>query len=132
VVPSFFGEEELYMATVKQTVVPYAHAWADEVTLVPFYAGVFANYSFGSEYYLDIPDYLDENYYTRQTALRYGPLIGGRISARLDTLEPLSHVGGYWELNANDLAIDAYLDNPEFFEVYDVVALGVGLRVGFE
>jgi hypothetical protein len=130
-VPALTGNQRLAMTTFKQIAIPYEFGWGQHLRVVPIYAGAFATYTFGDDYYVFAPEHL-EGVYSRQTALRFGPLVGGRIGADIEPFGPIESVGAYWELNANDLAINAYVKNPEFFNVYDILALGLGVELGFK
>jgi hypothetical protein len=130
-VPAFTGSDRLFMTTLKQLAIPYEFELTADLRVVPVYGGAFATYTFGSDFYVFPPEHL-EGVYSRQTALRFGPLIGGRIRADIEPFGPIETLGAYWELSANDLALNAYFKNSEFFSFYDVLALGLGVQVGFE
>jgi hypothetical protein len=130
-VPAFTGSNRIAMTTLKQIVIPFEFGLGEHVRVAPILAGGFATYTFGSDYYL-FPSKYFKGRYSRQTALRFGPLVGGRILADIAPFGPFQTLGAYWELNANDLAIHAYTNNPEFFSFDDILALGLGVRVGFD
>lgn len=129
--PPFGSEENIVSATFKQAVVPYEFDLGQRYDFAPLMLGFFANYSFGSDLYLVTPDRFDDGYYERQTALRYGPFVGGRARADFALGDVVRDVGVYWELNANDLAISNYVNNTEYFSFYDILSLGFGARVSF-
>ncbi|MFP4599441.1 MAG: hypothetical protein ACOC9J_00435 [Persicimonas sp.] len=131
-VPPFVGNKAVYMASLKQHYVPWEFGWGEALHIAPLYVGIFSSYTFGSEFEI-FPDNWagGKDFYTEQSALRLGPLIGGRLRADIEPYGPVDDIGAYWELNVSDLGLKAYFSNTGYFDFYDVLTLGVGVRVGF-
>ncbi|MGK7392075.1 MAG: hypothetical protein ACNS60_17110 [Candidatus Cyclobacteriaceae bacterium M2_1C_046] len=128
--PESIGGVDIITANLKAGYYPWKINFSENYTYEPVYGGIYLSYSFGSEYYLTLPEHYPEGYYWWPTALRGGLYIGGRLSKDV-ALGEIDRLGLYYELGTYDLKLISVLQNLEYFSITDALDLAIGVRVKF-
>lgn len=128
-VPGYIGEP-IFTAAIKQTYLPFELRPASPLVIRPLTVGVWASYTFGDDYYLVLPDYYPDPYYSWSTAIRVGLFIGGSLGIEQD-LGAFESVSAYYEVGTTDLAANVYRESPAVVGLDGLLNIAFGLKLGF-
>ena len=92
-----------------------------------FKTGVFLNYNYGKNIYLQWPSYYPENYYWWNSSFRYGPFIDTEIKYKPG--KGTYSYSLFLQCLTNDLYLYTYFPNTRFIGISDIIYLGAGIRV---
>lgn len=122
----------LDLITLKLSVVPYRWKGSSGYAIAPFNPVFFASTTLNKGYHLFWPDdqYVDD-YYWWSSAMRFHLGFNSEIDIPLH-----KRVGKkltvYAEWNTNDLYLSSYLENKKSISLWDITALGVGIKWHFK
>jgi hypothetical protein len=126
-VPSAIGGDDIISLTGKLTWLPWEVAVGRRWLVRPFSMAVQLTYTFGSDYYLFLPERYPREYYDFATALRAGLAFGGTFGRR--TSGALREIAVYWEAVALDAMLVVWYRNTGSLGPQDVFTIALGIRV---
>jgi hypothetical protein len=131
-VPAFAGGDNLHCLVLKSTFSLYQKQLHDQWRIVPITFGLFLNYSFGDQFYIFLPESYPDGYFFFSTGLRYHLFAGAAAARTLSSpMGIIKTVGGYLEINTNDLYLMSYARNTRHFYFYEILRLGIGIKTSF-
>lgn len=128
--PKWLAGDDIFMLTFKNTYFPFKKE-LDQLgmTIYPLSAGIFLNYTFGSQFGNFWSDKYPKGYYWWDSSIRWGFFLGGKVSKSLDN--GLKKVSLYYEVGFNDLYFVSYIQNTEYLGLHDILNLALGLKFKF-
>ncbi len=129
-VPKFIGGDRIVTVTLKSTYKPWQRQLNEKYTLVPFTAGLYLSYSFGSQFDTISPNEYPEGYYWWASSLRVGGFIGGMLVLNKNDTSRIKNLTLFYELGSYDLLFLSYIQNTDYLKIWDVTNLALGVKVG--
>ena len=99
--------------------------------LEPVQTGVFIGYTTGLNLGASWPSYLEKGYYWWTPNFRQHLYLRSQLSYRAGA-GFIQRIGGYFEVNANDLYVYSWWPNRGSISVYDILFFGAGVQVYFK
>jgi len=130
-VPKFIGGDNLSSLTLKTTYFPGKIKVFKKYDFYPFSIGLLANYTFGNQFFLPLPEKYPDGYFSWPTALRYGIFTGGKVHQNL-TFPKSFFVKGldwYYEVGSNELYLVSYFGNKTYLSIFDILNLAFGVKI---
>lgn len=129
--PKSIGGDDILSLTSKLTYSPWSLPLSSRYTVIPFSAGPYLSYSFGSQFDTFLPNEYPEGYYWWASSLRLGAFIGGRLKMALPATRAFSHISLYYELSSYDLLMISLVQNTGYLGISDIFSLSLGLKIDF-
>ncbi|HMJ15276.1 MAG TPA: hypothetical protein VK524_27865, partial [Polyangiaceae bacterium] len=102
----------------------------DVLRIVPLYAGAGALHTWGSGYFLRLPERYGSGYY-RPTGLHASFHLGAELDWLPSSSSWLERHGIFAELTALEIFVGRYLRNRDSLGIHEVVSLALGYRAAF-
>src|SRR5690606_37596654 len=102
-VPGTYAEKPIHSFTLKGKYSPINRTYNHDIQVNWLNAGLWTNYSFGSKYFLKLPDYYDKGYYYFPTQLNIGAFVGSEIRYQ--------KWGLYYEVGTTEKHVINYVKN---------------------
>lgn len=128
-VPKSVGSVTTHILTAKASFFPF-HPIGNVLQLKPLSIGLFANYTFGKQYFGFTPENYPLSYYSRPTAFRAAAFAGQQLNKKLKG-KCIKSIGIYYEVITYDTELLSYINNKETLNLDDILNIGIGLRLGF-
>ena len=127
-VPPPLAGEHIVATTAKVTWAPLLLRTRTGWVVRPLTLAAQLTYTFGSEYFVVLPDHYPPGYFQLPTALRSAFALGAAAGA---PWLGLAEVGGYVEVVATDALVGLWIGNPETVGPTDVFSVALGVRAAF-
>lgn len=129
--PKWLAGDDIVMLTFKNTFFPLKKELPQlDLTIHPISAGIFLNYTFGSQFSNFWTDKYPKGYYWWDSSIRWGLFIGGKLSKPLENSN-IKKISAYYEMGFNDLYFVSYVRNTGYLGLYDILNLALGLKFKF-
>jgi hypothetical protein len=129
-VPPFHGADDIWSVSGKITYAPLHLRVGSRWRIEPFRAALQLTYTFGPEYFADVPDRYPSGYYDLPTAWHSGVAFGGAVTRRGHGGRG-REVGFFAEAVALPLQLRDWWRNRNVIDASDVLTVAAGVMVGF-
>ncbi|MEA3317336.1 MAG: hypothetical protein U9R54_05215 [Bacteroidota bacterium] len=128
-VPECFTADDLHSVSLQFTAKLLKYKLSDNLEILPLNFGFFGHHTFGSEYWVKLPDNYPDNYYWWSPGRNVGVFIGGEVKTKLFASKiPASGTAFYVRFGSRLLYFASKYSNASI-PVHDIVELGFGVAV---
>ena len=122
--------DDLYNLTLKLIYRPFNVRVSEQLSSTGLYTGAYVSRTFGSEYWVFLPDRYKNGYYYWSPGLRFGVLFGTSLIHEFEDAA-ISSTEFYFEGSTYDLLIVSYWPNRNEIPLHEIIKLAVGIRIVF-
>jgi len=128
-VPKFFSTDDLHSVSLQLTAKLLRFKVNQNIELMPLNIGWFIHHSFGSEYWIKLPEHYPDEYYWWSPGRNSGVFLGGEIRTKLlSNKTPASGTAFYFRVGSRGLYIASKVGNSSI-SLNDIIELGFGIAV---
>ena len=128
-VPSKFSADDLHSISLQLTGKLLSYKINDNIEILPLNLGFFTHRTFGSEFWVKLPDNYPDGYYWWYPGINAGMFIGGEIKTKLFANNtPASGTAFYVRVGTRGLYIASKVGNSSI-PISDIVELGFGIAI---
>ena len=128
-VPKTFGITDLQSISLQLTVKLLKYKINDNIEILPLNFGWYAHHTFGSEFWVTLPDKYSKGYYWWSPGRNAGIFIGGELKTKLLANEsPASGTAFYFRIGSRGLYIASKAGNSTI-PLTDIIELGFGVAI---
>jgi hypothetical protein len=128
-VPKAFSLDDLHSISLQLTAKLIQIPLSNEMVLLPLNFGWFAHHTFGSEYWVTLPDNYPDDYYWWSPGRNAGVFLGGEIKTKLlSNKTPASGTAFYIRVGTRGLYISSKFDNSSI-PLNDIIEFGFGVAI---
>ena len=128
-VPKTFGVTDLHSISLQLTMKLLSYKINDDIEILPLNFGWYAHHTFGSEFWISLPDKYSKGYYWWSPGRNAGIFIGGEIKTKLFASDtPASGTAFYFRIGSRGLYIASKAGNSTI-PLNDIVELGFGVAI---
>jgi len=126
-VPEWFSNEDLHSVSLQLSGKPIKLRLNDKLDYYPLNIGIFLHHTFGSEYYITLPDHYPEDYYWWYPGRTGGLFLEGQLNYSFqDTNKRFSKVGIYYRIVTRGVYLTSKISNHSI-PIEDIFSLGFGV-----
>lgn len=112
--------------------IPKQYSISQRLSFAPFNVGMMISYHMGSDFRTRWPSTrYPDNYYWWQTSFRLHPEYQPSLTLKLREYTVFKSVTAYLDVNTNELYLVSFAQNREAISAWDILALGVGIRLNY-
>jgi hypothetical protein len=127
--PEYITVDNLHSTSLQITGKFLKYKLTDNIELLPLNIGFFTHHTFGSEYWIRLPDNYPEGYYWWYPGINAGVFIGGEIKTKLlANKTPASGTAFYTRIGTRGLYLASKFGNSSI-PLKDIVELGFGVAI---
>jgi len=128
-VPKSFTVDDLHSISLQSTFKFFSIKTKYHIEILPLNIGWFAHHTFGSEYWVKLPDNYPKGYYWWSPGRNAGVFIGGEIKTRfLGNKTPASGTAFYVRVGSRGLYLASKFGNSSI-PFTDILELGFGIAI---
>ena len=128
-VPEFVSTDDLHSVSLQLTAKLLRFKVSKTVELMPLNFGCFIHHSFGSEFWITLPDHYPEEYYWWSPGRNAGVFLGGEIRTKLlSTATPASGTAFYVRVGSRGLYLASKFGNSSI-PFSDIIEFGFGVAI---
>lgn len=128
-VPKFVSTDDLHSVSLQLTAKLLQLKVNKNIELMPLNFGWFIHHTFGSEYWIKLPDHYPDEYYWWSPGRNSGVFIGGEIKTKLlSNKTPASGTAFYVRAGSRGLYIASKFGNATI-PINDIIEFGFGVAV---
>jgi hypothetical protein len=128
-VPKVFTIDDLHSISLQLTAKLLKLKINENITVLPLNFGWYAHHTFGSEYWLKLPDHYPDGYYWWSPGRNAGIFFGGEIKTKLFANDlPASGTAFYVRVGTRGLYLSSIWGNSTI-PVKDILELGFGIAI---
>ncbi len=128
-VPQWFSKNDLHSVSLQLTGKPIKLNPNDKTEFYPLNIGIFLHHTFGSEYYIILPDHYPEDYYWWAPGRTGGLFIEGQLKYKLNTTGKMfSELGLYYRIVTRGIYLTSKFSNASI-PLEDIFSLGLGIVI---
>jgi len=126
-IPESITVDDLHSISFQFTYKPFKYKPNDNIEILPLNFGVFTHKTFGSEFWVRLPDYYPDGYYWWYPGINAGMFLGGEIKTKLFANNtPASGTAFYVRIGSRGLYLASKLGNSSI-PFADIIELGFGV-----
>lgn len=128
-VPEWYSKEDMHSVSLQLTGKPFKFDINSKLDIYPLNVGVFLHHTFGSEYYITLPDHYPEDYYWWSPGRTGGLFLEGQLNYRYkETDRIFSKIGFYYRIVTRGVYVTSKFSNSSI-PLEDVFSLGLGIVI---
>lgn len=128
-VPEWFSENNLHSVSIQLTGKPFKLNTNDKTEYYPLNIGLFLHHTFGSEYYIILPDHYPDDYYWWGSGRAGGLFIEGQFKYTFNTSRNMfSKIGIYYRIVTRGIYVTSKYSNSSI-PLEDIFSLGLGIVI---
>jgi len=128
-VPTWFTVDDLHSLSLQFTAKFFRFKASKNVEILPLNIGWYLHHTFGSEYWVKLPDHYPEEYYWWSPGRNAGVFLGGEIKTKLFANKtPASGTAFYVRVGTRGLYLSSKVGNSSI-PISDIVELGFGVAI---
>ena len=128
-VPKTFGITDLQSISLQLTVKLLKYKIYDNIEILPLNFGWYAHHTFGSEFWITLPDKYSKGYYWWSPGRNAGIFVGGELKTKLlASGSPASGTAFYFRVGSRGLYIASKAGNSTI-PLSDIIELGFGVAI---
>ncbi len=128
-VPKTFGITDLHSVSLQLTFKFLKYKLNDNLEFLPLNFGWYAHHTFGSDFWVTLPDKYSKGYYWWSPGRNAGIFIGGELKTKLlATRSPASGTAFYFRIGSRGLYIASKAGNSTI-PLTDILELGFGVAI---
>ena len=128
-VPEYFTADDLHSISLQLTGKLLKYNITDNIQVLPLNFGMFTHKTFGSEFWVKLPDNYPDGYYWWYPGVNVGMFIGAEIKTKfLSNKTPASGTAFYVRLGTRGLYLASKYKNSSV-PIKDILELGFGIAI---
>jgi hypothetical protein len=128
-VPEFVSTDDLHSVSLQLTARLFRFKVNPNIELMPLNIGWFIHHTFGSEYWIKLPEHYPEEYYWWSPGRNSGVFLGGEIRTKLlSNATPASGTAFYVRMGSRGLYLASKFGNSSI-PLKDIIEFGFGVAV---
>ena len=128
-VPEFVSTDDLHSVSLQLTAKLFRFKVNPNIELVPLNIGWFIHHTFGSEYWIKLPEHYPEEYYWWSPGRNSGVFLGGEIRTKLlSNATPASGTAFYVRMGSRGLYLASKFGNSSI-PLKDIIEIGFGVAI---
>lgn len=128
-VPKAYSLDDLHSISLQLTAKLIQIPLSNEMVLLPLNFGWFAHHTFGSEYWVTLPDNYPDDYYWWSPGRNAGVFVGAELKTKLlATKTPASGMSFYWRVGTRGLYLASIAQNS-VIPIADIIEFGFGIAL---
>ncbi|MFO7828748.1 MAG: hypothetical protein R6V23_09030 [Bacteroidales bacterium] len=128
-VPKWFSEKALHSVSLQLTGKPFRIKPNNKTEYYPLNIGFFVHHTFGSEYFIALPDHYPEDYYWWAPGRTGGLFVEGQFSYKFNTSRKMfSEIGIYYRVVTRGIYLTSKFSNASV-PLEDIFSLGLGIVI---
>lgn len=128
-VPTWFTVDDLHSVSLQFTAKLIRIKVSENIELLPLNIGWYLHHTFGSEYWVKLPDNYPKEYYWWSPGRNAGVFLGGEIKTKfLGNKTPASGIAFYVRVGTRGLYLASKIGNSSI-PVSDIIELGFGVAL---
>ncbi len=128
-VPKSFSIEDLHSISLQLTAKFLRYKVNDNIEILPLNIGWYAHHTFGSEFWITLPDKYTKGYYWWSPGRNAGIFVGGEVKTKLfASKSPASGTAFYIRIGSRGLYIASKAGNSSI-PLTDIIELGFGVAI---
>jgi len=128
-VPTWFSEKELHSVSLQLTGKPLRIKPNNKTEYYPLNIGFFVHHTFGSEYFIALPDHYPEDYYWWAPGRTGGLFVEGQFSYQFNTSRKMfSEIGIYYRVVTRGIYITSKFSNASV-PLEDIFSFSLGIVI---
>lgn len=128
-VPEFVLTDDLHSVSLQLTARLFRFKVNPNIELMPLNIGWFIHHTFGSEYWIKLPEHYPEEYYWWSPGRNSGVFLGGEIRTKLlSNATPASGTAFYVRMGSRGLYLASKFGNSSI-PLKDIIEFGFGVAV---
>ncbi len=127
--PKHLSVDDLHSISLQFTSKLFKFRFSENIEILPLNFGMFTHHTFGSEYWIKLPDNYPEGYYWWYPGINAGLFIGGEIKTKLfANITPASGTVFYARIGTRGLYLSSKYGNSSI-PIKDIIELGFGIAI---
>ncbi|HAF28084.1 MAG TPA: hypothetical protein DCG75_03455 [Bacteroidales bacterium] len=128
-VPEWFSKEDLHSVSLQLTGKPFKIHLNSKLEYYPLNIGMFIHHTFGSEYYITLPDHYPEDYYWWSPGRTGGLFLEGQLNYQFKEPDQIfSEIGFYYRIVTRGVYLTSKISNTSI-PLEDIFSLGLGIVI---
>ena len=128
-VPQYFTVDDLHSVSLQLTAKLLRYKAFKNLEILPLNIGLFGHHTFGTEFWIKLPDNYPDNYYWWSPGRNVGIFTGGEIKTKLlANKTPASGTAIYFRIGTRVLYLASKFGNSSI-PFKDIIELGFGIAV---
>ena len=128
-VPEWYSKEDLHSVSLQLTGKPVKFSINSKLAYYPLNIGLFIHHTFGSEYYITLPDHYPEDYYWWSPGRTGGLFLEGQFNLRYkESDQVFSEIGFYYRIVTRGVYLTSKFSNSSI-PMEDIFSLGLGIVI---
>jgi hypothetical protein len=128
-VPEWFSKNDLHSVSLQLTGKPLKINLNNKSEYYPLNIGIFVHHTFGSEYFIALPDHYPEDYYWWAPGRTGGLFAEGQFNYKFnDSRKIFSEIGIYYRVVTRGIYLTSKFSNASV-PLEDIFSLGLGIII---
>jgi len=128
-VPEWYSKEDLHSVSLQLTGKPFKFDINSKLDYYPLNIGIFLHHTFGSEYYITLPDHYPEDYYWWSPGRTGGLFLEGQLNYQFKEPDQIfSEIGFYYRIVTRGVYVTSKFSNSSI-PLEDIFSLGFGIVI---
>ncbi|HCX98987.1 MAG TPA: hypothetical protein DG754_02495 [Bacteroidales bacterium] len=128
-VPKSIAKNSINSLSIQATSKLFEFAYGD-ILVHPFNLGFFLHYTFGSDYWVNLPSQYPDSYYWWSPGRMGGVFLGGEIKTKLFANKtPSAGTAFYFRVGSRVLYMVSLYGNEQTLNLSDILELGFGVAI---
>ncbi|MEA2107697.1 MAG: hypothetical protein U9P82_13460 [Bacteroidota bacterium] len=128
-VPQWFSENDLHSVSLQFSGKLLKVNPTNKIEYYPLNIGIFVHHTFGSKYFIALPDHYPEDYYWWAPGRTGGLFVEGQFSYQFNTSRKMfSEIGVYYRVVTRGIYITSKFSNASI-PLEDIFSLGLGIVI---
>lgn len=128
-VPEWFSKNDLHSVSLQLTGKPLHLNLNNKTEYYPLNIGIFVHHTFGSEYFIALPDHYPEDYYWWAPGRTGGLFIEGQFKYKFnDSRKMFSEIGAYYRVVTRGIYLTSKFSNASI-PLEDIFSLSLGIVI---
>ena len=128
-IPKCFTADDLHSVSLQFTGKLFKFDLNEKVEVLPLNFGIFAHHTYGSEFWIKLPDHYPEGYYWWYPGINAGMFVGGEIKTKLFANKtPASGTSFYVRFGTRGLYVVSKIGNSSI-PIRDIMEIGFGVAI---
>jgi hypothetical protein len=128
-VPEWYSKEDLHSVSLQLSGKPFRIELNNKLEYYPLNIGIFLHHTFGSEYYITLPDHYPEDYYWWSPGRTGGLFLEGQLNYQFKEPDHVfSEIGFYYRIVTRGVYLTSKISNTSI-PIEDIFSLGLGIVI---